>query len=431
MDENLEKLLSFTFYNFKNDDKNLNFDDYIKINKDNIAFLIEILDSIPQGIQIVDRNGIIIYVNPTFIKVVKVNLDERLGKNIFDVSPDGSLSTVLKTGKMVLNLMNYPKGTSVELVSSAKPIYYHGKMIGAIAISSDTKDMIDLSTQLLKNKQMIDKLSEKVLYLSTAKYSFDDIIANCSKMRNVIDKSKIAAKVDTTVLIQGETGTGKELVANAIHNDSDRSQKPFVTINCSNIPKDLLESEFFGHEKGSFTGAHKRKLGKFELANNGTLFLDEIGEMNLELQPKILRAIQEQEIQRVGGEDKIKIDVRIITATNRNLIKMIEKGEFRSDLYYRLNAWNIEIPPLRERIEDLECLINFLANKICRRIGKKGVYFSAESLSIMYEYKWPGNVRELENVIERAIIGLKDRDIIEYKDLNYLITDNDESHLDT
>ncbi len=459
MDESLDKLLSLTFDTFedfnnievikkikeiKNNDTKFYSESFFNLSPEELlntnnkllkllldrTMLIEILESIPQGIQIVDYDGTIVYVNPAFLNVVNVEASERIGKSIFEVSSDGSLSTVLRTKKPVSNLMNFPKGTPVELVSNASPIFYKNRMIGAVAVINDVKDVMDLTEQLKNSKHMLKNLSEKIIHLTTAKYTFSDIIANCSKMQTVIEMCKIAAQSDSVVLIQGETGTGKELIANAIHNASTRSQEPFITVNCSAIPKNLLESEFFGHEKGSFTGAYKRKLGKFELANKGTLFLDEIGEMDLELQPKILRAIQEKEIQRVGGEEKIKIDVRIISATNRDLKEMVKKNEFRRDLYYRLNVWNINIPSLRERKEDLEYLINFLVKKICRRIGKNNIYFSHEAMIIMYKYEWPGNVRELENVIERAIIGLRDKDIIEASDLEYLIVNDKDYRTD-
>ena len=394
--------------------------DYIKLLLSREVF-IDILESFPQGIQIVDNNGLIIYVNPEFLSVVDVKIEDRIGKNIFNVSPDGSLAKVLKTNEPVSNLMNSPLGTTVELVSNAFPIHFNNEIIGAIAVISDLTSVIELTEQLKNSRFLLNNLSEKMTQISTSNYSFDDIIANGSKMKNAIEMCKVAARSDSIILVQGETGTGKELFANAIHSASERSQGPFITVNCSAIAKNLLESEFFGHEKGSFTGAHKRKLGKFELANKGTLFLDELGEMDLELQPKLLRAIQEKEIQRVGGEERINLDVRIISATNRNLEEMVERGEFRRDLYYRLNVWKVTVPPLRERKEDIEVLANYLINKICRRLGKRNINFSYDAMMIIYRYEWPGNVRELENVIERAIIGLRDRTTIEDKDIDYLL----------
>jgi transcriptional regulator with PAS, ATPase and Fis domain len=357
------KLISNEFNDFLSKDINISSNSILKLLLSREIFL-DILESFPQGIQIVDDDGLIIYVNPEFLNEVNVKIDERIGKNIFDVSPDGSLSKVLKTKEPVTNLMNFPKGTQVGIVSSAFPICYQDKMIGAIAVMNNVKSVFDLTVNLKKSRHLLKNLSEQITQISTAKFSFKDIISNDIKMKSSIEMCQVAAQSDSIVLIQGETGTGKELFANAIHDASARSKGPFITVNCSAIPKSLLESEFFGHEKGAFTGAYMRKLGKFELANKGTLFLDEIGELDLELQPKLLRAIQEREIQRVGGEDKIRLDVRIISATNRNLEQMIEKGEFRRDLYYRLNVWKVTIPPLRERKEDIELLANYLLNVI-------------------------------------------------------------------
>lgn len=387
--------------------------------------LIQILDSIQEGVQVVDNLGTIKYVNPTFLKILGLQEDERIGKNIFEVSPDGSLATVLKTGRPVSNLKNKPKGTDIQLVSSAVPIYIANNMIGAIAINQDVRDVISLTEQLRRSKLIVNSLSEKIGHLSSAQYTFADFIGSSVATQNVIDMAKIAAQNDTTVLIQGETGTGKEIIANAIHNASLRAGKPFISVNCSAVPHDLLESEFFGHEKGSFTGAVKRKLGKFELANGGTLFLDEIGDMDLSLQAKILRAIQDKEIQRVGGEKSISLDVRIIAATNRDLKKMTKEGTFRQDLYYRLNVWNINIPPLRERKADLEELADFLIKKVCRKLGRKAVTLSPKAWEILYKYNWPGNVRELENVIERAILSSNNQLSIEADDLKFIsINDN-------
>ena len=386
--------------------------------------LISVLETLPVCIQIVDNEGKILYVNSAFLDTLNVKSHERVGKNIFKVSPDGSLAIVLKTKKTVTNLRNSPEGTFVELISNASPLYYNDKMIGAVAIMHDIMDVVSLTKKLRRSRYIAESLSEKISYLSQATYFFDDIIGNSPKMNRAIEISKNAAQNDSIVLIQGETGTGKELIANAIHNASARSEKPFISINCSAIPENLLESEFFGHEKGSFTGAIKRRLGKFELANKGTLFLDEIGEMPITLQPKILRAIQERKIQRVGGEEEISVDIRIIAATNRELNDMVKKGEFREDLYYRLNVIPITVPPLRERKEDIQKLTDYLIKKICRRLGKEIVYFDDKAMNIMCNYHWPGNVRELENIIERAIIGLKMGNTIKAKDLSYLVIDN-------
>lgn len=235
-------------------------------------------------------------------------------------------------------------------------------------------------------------------------YSFDNIISNDPRMHAVF---KLVYKIlnnDITILITGESGTGKELVANAIHFNGKRKEKPFIIVNCASIPRELLESELFGHEKGSFTGAHQRKLGKFEVADGGTLFLDEIGEMEMSLQAKILRVIQQKEFERVGGNQTLKVDVRILSATNRDLKEMVEKNEFREDLYYRLNSFPILVPSLRSRRGDILVLVNHFIEKFNSKIGTNIKGVTKKALKCIYDYDWPGNIRELENTIERCII---------------------------
>jgi two-component system response regulator AtoC len=243
------------------------------------------------------------------------------------------------------------------------------------------------------------------------RYRFENIIAKSSKMQRVIEVIKVVAKSNATVLITGESGTGKELVARAIHSQSDRRSKPFVAVSCAALPESLLESELFGHEKGSFTGAYAQKKGKFEFANGGTLFLDEVGEMSANIQVHLLRVLEEKEFTRVGGNEPIKVDVRVISATNKDLRKAIEKQEFREDLYYRLNVVNIELPPLRERKEDIPLLAEHFLHKFAMENRKEVTEFSPEAIEFLLDYDWPGNVRELENAIERAIILSKDSPI--------------------
>jgi len=239
-------------------------------------------------------------------------------------------------------------------------------------------------------------------------YRFENIIAKSSKMQRLIELIKTVAKSNATVLITGESGTGKELVARAIHSQSDRHNKPFVAVSCAALPESLLESELFGHEKGSFTGAHAQKKGKFEFANGGTLFLDEVGEMSGNIQVHLLRVLEEKEFTRVGGNEPIRADVRVISATNKDLTKAIERQEFREDLYYRLNVVNIELPPLRERKEDIPLLAEHFLSKFASD-NRKGVEgFSPEAMEFLLEHDWPGNVRELENSVERAVILAKE-----------------------
>jgi two-component system, NtrC family, response regulator AtoC len=247
------------------------------------------------------------------------------------------------------------------------------------------------------------------------RFSFDNIVSADGKMQDVF---KLVSKVlnnDITVLIHGESGTGKELIARAVHYNGRRKEKPFIVVNCASIPRELLESELFGHERGSFTGAHQRKLGKFELANEGTLFLDEVGELEMLLQAKLLRVIQEKSIERVGGTELIKTDVRIISATNRDLREAVEQKEFREDLFYRLNSFPIYIPPLRQRKSDILVLANHFLQSCKVKLNKDIKGFSKKALKLIYEYHWPGNVREMENTIERCLI-LAEKEYIDIED---------------
>jgi DNA-binding NtrC family response regulator len=247
-------------------------------------------------------------------------------------------------------------------------------------------------------------------------YSFDNIISADGKMQDVF---KLVSKVldnDITVLIYGESGTGKELIARAIHYNGRRKDKPFVVVNCASIPRELLESELFGHEKGSFTGAHQRKLGKFEMAKDGTIFLDEVGELEMLLQAKLLRVIQEKEFERVGGNELIKTNVRIISATNRELKQAVEQKQFREDLFYRLNSFPISIPPIRQRRSDILVLTEYFLDEFNKKLQRNVKGFSKKALKLIYEYDWPGNVREMENTIERCMI-ISEKDTLDLDDL--------------
>jgi len=233
---------------------------------------------------------------------------------------------------------------------------------------------------------------------------FDQIVGDSGPLEAVLEKVERVAPTTSTVLIQGETGTGKELIAKAIHNSSPRYDRPFVKVNCAAIPLDLLESELFGHERGAFTGAIAQKIGRFELADKGTLFLDEVGDIPLPLQPKLLRVLQEQEFERLGSGRTHRVDVRVVAATHRDLEQMVKRNEFRSDLYYRLNVFPVLLPPLRARQEDIPKLVTHFVGFYARQIGKPIEHIAEETMAALLSYPWPGNVRELQNLIERAVI---------------------------
>jgi formate hydrogenlyase transcriptional activator len=310
-------------------------------------------------------------------------------------------------------------GMSIPLVSNQGPIAtmtLASRRSNAFT-ESDVELMVQIGVQValavenamafLQIGELKNKLAEEKLYLEDeirTEFNFDEIVGQSAALRHILEQIETVAATDSTVLILGETGTGKELIARAIHNMSSRRDHTFVKLNCSAIPAGLLESELFGHERGAFTGAIAQRIGRFELADRGTLFLDEIGDIPPELQPKLLRVLQEQEFERLGGTRTIQTNARLVAATNRDLGEMVSVREFRSDLYYRLNVFPIIAPPLRERIEDVPLLVRYFAQKLSRRMKKRIEIIPNETMDAMMRYRWPGNIRELENFVERAVI---------------------------
>jgi len=306
------------------------------------------------------------------------------------------------------------------------PLISHGRPLGTLVVASlqeetfpqkDADLLHHVANQIaiavenaLSYRQVVDranKLSEERLYLQDeirTEYNFEEIIGESRALKMILEQLQTVAPTDSTILILGETGTGKELIARAIHNLSGRRERTLVKVNCAAIPTGLLESELFGHEKGAFTGAIAQRVGRFELAHRGTIFLDEVGDIALELQPKLLRVLQEQEFERLGSARTIRVDVRLVAATNADLAQKVAQNQFRSDLYYRLNVFPVVIPPLRERREDIPLLVRYFAQKYARRMKKPIEAIPTKAMTTLSEYHWPGNVRELENFIERAVI---------------------------
>jgi len=259
-----------------------------------------------------------------------------------------------------------------------------------------------------------DKLAVEKLYLEEEirnELNFEEIVGESPAIKRALAQVELAAPANTTVLVLGETGTGKELIARAIHNLSPRRERTFVKVNCAAIPSGLLESELFGHERGAFTGAVSQKVGRFELADRGTIFLDEVGDIPLELQPKLLRVLQEQEFERLGATRTIRVDVRVVAATNADLSRLVAERIFRSDLYYRLNVFPIQIPALRDRREDIPLLVRYFVQKFSRRMNKTVLYVPADAMDALVSYAWPGNIRELENLVERAVLLSPGKDL--------------------
>jgi formate hydrogenlyase transcriptional activator len=334
---------------------------------------------------------------------------------------EGDLKTMASQSEVCQHLLE--KG--VKSLCSV-PLLAHERVRGALNVGrrledAFTQDDIELLSQVAQQiaiavenaqaykeiTQLKDRLTKEKVYLEEeirTDRNFEEIIGNSLSLKRVLKQVEIVAPTDSTVLIQGETGTGKELVARAIHNLSGRRERTFIKMNCAAIPTGLLESELFGHEKGAFTGAINAKVGRFELADGGTLFLDEVGDIPLELQAKLLRVLQEQEFERLGSAKTVKVDVRLVAATNRDLAEMVSRKEFRSDLFYRFNVFPVTIPSLRDRREDIPLLVRYFAQKFARHMNRKIDSIAMESLTTLSRYHWPGNVRELENLIERAVI---------------------------
>lgn len=379
-----------------------------------------VLNSVQEAIEVAGIDGKIKYVNPSFSRVTSIPASQRIGHNIFDVSPNGALARSLRTHEPVFAHRALVGGTNVDVISNASPIVVDGKMEGAVVVFQPLTDIYKLMEQLKASNQVIDDLQSRINQISTSSYTFDDLIGSHPEFESALDLARKAAKSNSTILITGESGTGKELFAHAIHGTSSRLDKPFIKVNCAAIPETLLESEFFGYEKGAFTGAMKTKLGKMELANGGTIFLDEIGDMNPYLQAKLLRVLQEMEFERVGGTETIKVDVRVIAATNRNLLELAKSGDFREDLYYRLNVLELRLPPLRKHKEDIPAYVHSLIAKFNRKFGKHVLGLTSQAEELLMHYDWPGNIRELQNVLERAMVTVEG-EIITHKSMLNLV----------
>ncbi|MCS0789730.1 sigma 54-interacting transcriptional regulator [Cytobacillus pseudoceanisediminis] len=351
---------------------------------------------------VVNKEGTIIYINKNYCDFLEVEREQVLGKHVSEVIENSRMHIVAESGKEEIADLQYIRGN--YMIANRIPIFSDGEVIGAFGtvFFRDTKEWMQMNSHV---KSMLTKIQSFIQEIDpSVKYSLDDILGNSSQIHSLKEKVKMVAASDISVLIRGESGTGKELFAHSIHQLSNRSHQPFVKINCGAIPEHLLESELFGYEEGAFTGAKKGgKKGKFQLADGGTLFLDEIGDMPLNMQVKLLRALQEGEIESVGSTSPVKVDVRIIAATNRPLEKMMEEKRFREDLFYRINVVPFMIPSLRDRMEDLSLLIDSFIKKITKKSGKRISAIEDEVVEKFHQYSWPGNIRELENVIEASI----------------------------
>lgn len=423
-DEDKRKaVLLFKYYNDVNNCKRLNDEDNIR----NIDILNTIMNSADERVVIIDKNGVITMMSNSYKEFI--GCDDPEGKHVRKVIENTKLHNILETGKVEVGDIQEIKGK--QMISMRFPIKKDGQVIGAIGkvMFKDISDLYKLNKKIDLMQKELEFYKNEFSNKRKALYSIDDIIGKSEKIMQIKLLSRKIANTNSNVLIVGESGTGKELFAHSIHNLSNRYLGAFIKINCAAIPSELLESELFGYEGGAFTGANKKgKKGKFELANEGTIFLDEIGDMPLTMQGKLLRVIQEKEVERLGGNELKKIDVRIIAATNKNLEELVRKGEFREDLYYRLNVMKITVPALKDRKDDIEPLCEILISKVSKRLGIYVEGISEEAVGYLITYNWPGNIRELENVIERAINLLDSDLIIKVKHLPMRITENEKKY---
>ena len=381
---------------------------------------LQILEAVQDGICVFDREGTVTYINGSYNEITGENISE--GDNIHEISPNGSRMRVLEKGQKIMGEISQKKnGKSV--VANIVPIIVNQQITGGISVVKNLSEIEELIDRISHLSAKTEYLEEELHRRKKLNPAFNRIVGVSNKL---YDAMKLAAKTadnNFNVLIRGESGTGKELIAEAIHYSSERATQPFIRVNCAAIPENLLESEMFGHVKGAYTGAIKTKIGKFELADKGTIFLDEIGDLDKSMQAKMLRVIQKKEFQRVGDDRTITVDARIIAATNRNLEELVENGEFREDLYYRLNVIPIWLPPLRERREDIPVLSEYFLNKIAEELGCEPKQLSGEAMDALIHYSWPGNIRELENVMERINI-LADGREVQKEDLPHYISEN-------
>lgn len=360
----------------------------------------QIMDSVDDVIMIIDEDTRIVYVNQSYETTFHYKKEQIIGKKLEDIEGETTAITAMKLGKPVIHQLEYLRSAKIDAVGRSFPLKYHDKIVGGVSVFNNTSNYVSLVSKLQRTKELNRYLQEQLNDPAITQWSRDFITVN-SHMKQVLGLAVKVAKSDATVLIRGESGTGKEVMAKIIHFNSPKSEGPFVKVNCAAIPDNLLESELFGYVGGAFTGARKEgKAGKFEMAQNGTIFLDEIGDMDMSMQVKLLRVIQEKEVERIGGTKPIPLNVRIVAATNQNLEELIKEGKFRQDLYYRLNVIEIKITPLRKRKEDIPILIHHLV----RKIAGEDINVDPRVMNCLNSYDWPGNVRELQNVIEHACI---------------------------
>ncbi len=389
--------------------------------QEKVYFYETILDNIYNGVMITDPKGNIIFFSKTYGNFLGIDPKETIGKNCQKVIENTRMDIVAQTGIPEIDQPHRIMGQ--DMVVQRIPIKKDGKVIAVYGqvMFKDVRDVHALARKLNLLESKVEFYEKELESLRSSKYTINHIVGKSEKTVELKRMALKAAKTNAPVLLIGESGTGKELFAHAIHYASDRRPHPFIRLNCAAIPKDLLEAELFGYEPGAFTGAGtKGKPGKFELAHQGSIFLDEISDLPLEMQPKLLRVLEEKEMERLGGTRLTKYDFRLIAATHDHLEKRVEEGKFRKDLYYRLNVIPIQIPPLRERKEDIPIIAEHLVQIINKDLGTHVMKISPEVVTIFQNYDWPGNVRELGNILER-IIYITEGDTIQFRHLPFFL----------
>jgi len=370
-----------------------------------------ILNSLNEGILIIDNEGTVLFINDAYKRITQTNDEEILGQPLYKVRPGSKLSDVVKTGQAILRAPRY--FNNIEYMTNMCPIKDdEGQTLGGISSIIEMDEIYRLNQELERFKSKLAQLEQLNRRGRTAKYSFEDIVFADPESGHIIQLAKRMSKRDASILITGESGTGKELYANSIHNESERSRKPFVAVNCATFDSNLLESELFGYEEGAFTGAKKGgKAGLFKITDGGTIFLDEIAELDYKLQARLLRVLQEGTIRPLGSKKEVKIDVRVIAATNKDLLEMIKKKQFREDLYYRIAVIPLHIPPLRQRKQDILPLVQSFLKEIIQQ-DKMVLQYSPEALRLLENYDWPGNIRELKNAVNYSSFLAEDNAIL-------------------
>jgi len=385
-----------------------------------------IFDSIHNGTMVTDAEGYVTHFNKPYGKFLGLVPEEQIGKHCTDVLENTRMHIVGKTGIPEINQAHWVNGQN--MVVQRIPIIEDGKVIAVFGqvMFKDVKDVSKLASRLSLLESKVKLYEQELINLRSTRYTFESIIGRSRAISRLKKEALKATANQFPILITGESGTGKELFAQAIHHASPRNVYPFVRINCAAIPKDLLESELFGYDKGAFTGARTAgKPGKFELAHRGTAFLDEIGDLPIEMQPKLLRVLEEKEFERVGGNAVIRSDFRLVAATNQNLEEMLGDGRFRKDLFYRLNVIPLNIPPLRERRTDILPIARYLMNRLAHEAALLDIRLDGEAEKALVRYDWPGNVRELSNVLERTLASLEGATIHRH-DLPFYLDRTDE-----